>query len=256
MKENLKDVTFLIPLKIDSDDRKENLKRTINFIEEHFDTNIIVCENDKISNKDFIESVSSNIHYMFDFDDSGIFKYTKVLNDMTKQSKTPITSNYDVDCIFPVEQIMDSVNAIRSNKLEVVYPYAGPFIDVPKTEFNNLSKGNFASINMNNCQILHPQSVGGCIFFNKESYTKAGLENENQLSWGFADNERINRMMILEMKVGRTKGNCYHMSHSRDLNGGFENPYIKQNEAEFKKISSMNKQQLQKYITTWKWIKK
>ena len=256
MKIDLKDVTFLIPLKLDSDDRRENLKRTINFIESNFDTNIIVCENDKVSNKEFIESISSNIHYMFDEDLSGIFKYTKVLNDMTKASKTSITSNYDVDCIFPKEQILASVNAIRSKQLEVVYPYEGPFIDIPKTEFANLSEGKFSSININQCQVLHPQSVGGCIFFDKKAYTKAGLENENQLSWGFADNERINRMMILEMKVGRVQGNCYHMSHSRDFNGGFENPYIKQNEAEFKKISSMNKQQLQKYIKTWPWIKK
>ena len=92
MKIDLKDVTFLIPLKLDSDDRRENLKRTINFIESNFDTNIIVCENDKVSNKEFIESISSNIHYMFDEDLSGIFKYTKVLNDMTKASKTSITS--------------------------------------------------------------------------------------------------------------------------------------------------------------------
>ena len=80
------------------------------------------------------------------------------------------------------------------------------------------------------------------------------LENENQLSWGFADNERITRMQILEMKIGRIKGYCYHMSHSRDLNGGFENPYIKQNEAEFNKVRSMNKEQLESYIKTWEWL--
>ncbi len=251
---DLKDVTFSISLKLDSEDRKRNLKNTINFLEKNFDTNIIVCENDKVSNKDFILSLSPNIHYIFDEDKTGIFKYTKVLNDMTKASKTPIVSNYDVDCLFKPTQIISAVNSIREHGFDVVFPYGGPFIDVPLQQIPLLESEKFDELNMNMCPVLHPQSVGGCIFFNKEAYTKAGLENENQLSWGFADNERITRMQILEMKIGRVPGYCYHMSHSRDLNGGFENPYIKQNEAEFNKVRSMNKEQLESYIKTWEWL--
>ena len=47
MKTDLTDVTFIIPVKIDSDDRRRNLKITLSYLQRNFDTNIIVCESDK-----------------------------------------------------------------------------------------------------------------------------------------------------------------------------------------------------------------
>mgnify|MGYP003672749658 CR=1 FL=1 len=252
-KRNLQDVTFVIPLKLDSEDRKRNLRICVNFIERHFDTNIIVCENDKVSNKDYVKTVSSKIKYMFDEDKTGIFKYTKILNDMTKEATTPIIANYDVDCIFNPDAILSAVEAIRSKSFDVVFPYGGPFVDVKPSQFHHIENDTITDINVSECQVLHPQSCGGCIFFDKQKYYEAGLENEKQISWGFADNERMARINILEYRIGRVPGNCYHMSHSRDHNGWFSE-HTKQNEIEFNKVASMKKEQLKEYIKTFEWL--
>ena len=254
MKRDLKDVTFVIPLKIDSEDRKRNLQMCVGFLERHFDTNIIVGENDKKSNEEFVKSVSSNIHYIFDEDKSGVFKYTKILNDMTKASTTPIIANYDVDCIFTPDDIFAAVEAIRNNSHDVIYPYGGAFWDINPSQFIHIKNDALQNIDLQECRLLHPQSCGGCIFFNKEKYYEAGLENEKQISWGFADNERLVRMQILELRIGRTNGLCYHMSHSRDENGWFSE-HTNENEKEFNKVRSMNKEQLQEYVKTFEWLK-
>lgn len=47
---NLTDVTFLIPLRIDSIDRLENLLEVISFIDKHFDTNIHLLEASELNN--------------------------------------------------------------------------------------------------------------------------------------------------------------------------------------------------------------
>ena len=49
---DFRDVTFIIPIRFDSEDRKRNFKITIGFLEKTFDTNIIVMESDKESNEE------------------------------------------------------------------------------------------------------------------------------------------------------------------------------------------------------------
>jgi len=80
---DFKDVTFIIPVRFDSEDRKRNFRITIAFLEKHFDTNIIVMESDKTSNEEFVKSISEKLTYVFEKNDSHLFHRTKMLNDMT-----------------------------------------------------------------------------------------------------------------------------------------------------------------------------
>ena len=41
---NLKDTTFVIPFKLDSGDRVENIKLIVSYIFRNFDTNILIAE--------------------------------------------------------------------------------------------------------------------------------------------------------------------------------------------------------------------
>ena len=45
MKHDLKDITFTIPVRIDSKDRFDNIHYIIDYLTANFDTNIIVFEN-------------------------------------------------------------------------------------------------------------------------------------------------------------------------------------------------------------------
>ena len=51
MKIDFSDVTFLIPVRVDSVIRIENLMATIRFLQRNFHTNIIVLEADTYKNK-------------------------------------------------------------------------------------------------------------------------------------------------------------------------------------------------------------
>lgn len=252
---NLKDVTFIIPVKLDSDDRRRNMKITLSYLQRNFDTNIIVCESDKESNEEFIQSCAIRpIIYMFDEDSSGIFHRTRILNEMTEASPTNIVVNYDIDVVFPVENYVAARDAINQGT-DLVFPYGGPFFDIGEDLFRYVNENNVSQIPVQENQLLHPNSVGGAFFFNRERYKKAGLENENFLAWGFEDNERIIRLQKLGYKLGRVNGNCYHLTHHRDHNGWFTNPYIKENEAELEKIKNMNESEIRSYVSTWDWIK-
>ena len=247
-------MTFIIPVRFDSEDRKRNFKITITFLEKHFDTNIIVMESDKISNEQFVKSISKKLTYVFEKNDSHLFHRTKMLNDMTKMSKTNFVVNYDIDVVFRPNQYV-TCREILKNGLNFVFPYSGKFYDINSNFFDKIVNSNFDSIDLNMCTLFNPNSVGGALFFNKDVYKKIGLENENFISWGHEDWERIGRIQKMGYEIARVDGVLYHLTHERSINSASSNPKYHSNGMEYQKIMTMNKQQLEEHIKSWDWLK-
>lgn len=250
---NFKDVTFIVPVRFDSQDRKDNFKTSMNFLLRNFDTNIIVLESDENSNEEFVKSISEKIKYVFEKNDEKLFHRTRLLNDMTKMSETNIIVNYDVDVIFTVNQYIESRNKILEG-CDMVFPYSGKFYDVQKNQFHLVDSDRIDEIDFSQCTLFNPNSVGGAFFFNKERYVSIGLENENFVSWGHEDWERVVRIETMGHKLCRVDGVLYHLTHSRTHNSSDRNPFFNINGQEFNRIRSMNKEQLTNHIKTWPWI--
>jgi|688.fasta_scaffold08806_19 hypothetical protein len=253
MKINLKDVTFIIPIKLDSNDRLNNYTIVINHLTNLFDTNIIVCESDRNSNENLLK-IHENIEYVFYENKTDYFHRTKILNIMTKMAKTNIICNYDTDVVFPEQQYISSVNKIKKDNCTIVFPYGGKFMNVPNKFFDLIKNNNFYEIDEDLLELAHPNSLGGAFFFDKEKYTTVGLENENFMSWGFEDNERVSRLQKLNHQICRVPGLLFHLNHQRGVDSVPENPYYRKNMQEYGKINSMSKTDLESYIKNWYWV--
>jgi hypothetical protein len=243
MKYDLKDVTFCIPVKLDSGERSENLRISREYLLSNFETNVLVGE-----------QAPKQIDYsiLYDFGTNFFYK-TKLLNELYKQSKTPIVVSYDCDVILPVEQLVEAANKIR-NGYDFVYPYDSHFYDVERKYIDYLTNKKFNEIpNKTSLSIV---SYGGCCFFNKEKYKVAGYTNENFRSWGLEDTEIWYRLMKLNFKLDRVPGFLYHMSHPRGVDSSQSNPYHVQNYEEIRKIEDISSDDLRSYIATWKWLEK
>ena len=250
---NFKDVTFIVPVRFDSEDRRINFKISMNYLLKNFDTNIIVLDSDKESNEDFVNSISEKIIYIFEKNDEKLFHRTRLLNEMTKITKTNIVVNYDVDVIFKIQDYIDCKEKIL-NGCTMCFPYAGKFYDIPKKFFNKIESNNLNDIPLGECTLFNPNSVGGAFFFDKEKYSSIGLENENFISWGHEDWERIVRVQKMDHEMCRTDGDLFHLTHYRTPNSSDQNPFYQFNGQEFHRINNMNKEQLEKHIKTWSWI--
>ena len=68
MKNYLSEVTFIIALKIDSNDRLENINIIINYLQTNFITNIILIESGNSSHQNQFEFDIKNIFYKFVYD--------------------------------------------------------------------------------------------------------------------------------------------------------------------------------------------
>ena len=219
------DLTFILPIRIDSMIRLENFLTVLWFLRST-KTRIVVVEADHhIIDvvKPFLPK-SSLVRYIYIPDDDPIFFRTHFINVALDEVHTNIVSVWDADVIVDKRQLFSSYEAIRSGQYDCSYPYDGMFLNTDmmfrreymlhhdirvllkyKNYFNALYGKNF---------------VGGGFLVNTEQYRSAGAENENFYGWGPEDGDRIQRWESRGYRIHRSKGPMFHLCHPRDLNGG------------------------------------
>jgi len=269
----LKEATFIIPLRIETDDRMRNIITTLIYLLRGFDTNIIVKEFDSVST--FEQSVLpqlqqaltkdqlKNLVHVFEQTDDYTFHRTKLLNDMTMMATTPIVVNYDSDIILPKHVYKQAVDLImngfinpefpnaKPEPIKVVYPYGyGEY--QRQIFFDDEQASNFVNSNFNFLAFTNTRpwdaKFGFCQFFDREEYIRLGMENENFVSYGYEDDERYNRFNQLS-HVARIDDAVYHLEHKRTSNSWFNNPHIEENRSLFGYLSRMSPENILKYYT-------
>lgn len=244
---SLKMVTFVIPIKCDSNDRIFNLELIIDYLRKNFDTNIIVGEAETSIPGRLQGKCDSYIKYYIPK-----FHRAYILNQMYKEVKTPIICNYDADVLFEKEKYLDSANLILHDGYDIVYPYSGRFMDVSKVHHKRIRDELDITFLVNiEHNVRHHNSLGGAYFFNSNLLYKGIMENEKFKSWGCEDRERYYRYSILGFKIKRVPGDLYHLVHYRDKSCYINSPGCKEGEKEFNKVSHMNKEEILSYMYTW-----
>jgi len=234
MKLDLKDVTFLLPIRVDSIVRLENVLEVIHYLQKCFKTNIIVHEgssNERSLLKRLLPKKS--VQYYYNFDEDPIFYRTKYLNLMTLQVKTKYLAIWDVDVIIPKKQILDSVNALRTFSFDIAFPYDGTFLDtseILRLIYIKERNINILIRNHEKMNKIYGEGVlcGGAIIVNTDKYIQSGMENESFYGWGPEDSERFCRWSNLEYRIYRSNGPLFHFTHPRDLNGKFNSHHQRQ----------------------------
>lgn len=250
--------TFMIPVKIESDDRRVNLSIVVEYILKHFNTYIIIYEQDLTSKVPalFKPHWHPKVRHVFFPSDSQFFHKTRALNMMTKMSHTPVVVSYDSDILFPINQIADAANCVALGRKPFCYPFNTRLYHIEKNFIPTIqSTLDLASIGSNTA-LRHPAvPPGGAFFINKSKFFQCGLENENFISWGPEDQERLYRVVKLGFEVEFINGPIFHLDHSRTPNSNATHAQFARNEAEFNKIKSMSVGELRNYIGTWPWTR-
>lgn len=255
MKKDLSEITFTIPVRIDSTDRKENLICIINYLLQGGATNIIIYENGPEINKFVYDDKRVKIIREVN---NGPFHRTQYLNKMAKLATTKLIANYDCDVMFPYKQLHKAYDILLNDEADIVFPYDGLFVNIPrillKDRTSCVHEANVEELNPNDYPNFGKNSMGGALFWKRDVFVKGGMENENFISWGAEDWERVRRFTKLGYRFGRVKGPLYHIDHSRTQDSNESNPYYQRNVTEFQKVDAMSKEQLESYIKTWPWL--
>ena len=242
------DCTFIVPVRIESDDRLKNFTIIYDYLSRNFETNIIVYECSK--EPSVTNLIRDDVTYIYHKQTEDIFHRTKYLNRMLSMVTTAVTINYDVDVILPIESYLIAYKKIIRQEYDLVYPFSIGKYQKKVNESGRKKLLDKASIteltphDYSDCQCEY----GHCQFVNTQSYKSYGWENEHFVSYGPEDRERYDRFTKFEKKVMHLdKGYVYHIEHSRGNDSSEKNPFFEHNSNLHKKLGSMTKDQLTTY---------
>ena len=268
MKHDLTKATFIIPVRIESQDRMRNVIASTIFLLQNFDTKIIIKEVDDASVyekfiapqiREYLGDSYKNLSHFFQYSVEPLFHRQRILNEMVMASNTEIVVNYDCDVILPIESYLQAYNSILDGENDVVYPYGQGMYqrqvspeDAVVNEF--LEDFDFDVLDRNSKE--HTSDYGWAQFFRKEVYINGGLENENFRAYAPEDLERFYRFQTLGYNVGRVNNTVYHLEHARGENSWFNNPHMENNTQEWEKIKVMSKEELIEYYSRQEYLKK
>lgn len=258
-KTDLRNLTFCIPVRVDSANRKRNLYSVLKFYSLNTHSHYIILEADKQCHLQDLP-FSDEQSYKFVKDDNLIFHRTHYINQMLAKVKTPFAAIWDTDAIVPILQLSKAYDLLSEEKDTLIYPYDGYFWNINNffsTIFSQkLNIHIFKSHLMERRLIYSSHARGGGFLVNVNLYKECGWENEFFRGWGPEDEERYKRLVILGRTPKRISGEMYHLFHPRGYNSrDYDDKTAYQTKREYCKICNMLPTDLKQYIKTWKWIK-
>jgi predicted glycosyltransferase involved in capsule biosynthesis len=258
---NLKDTTFIIPIKIEHPDRYRNTKTTLRFLNEYFKTNVFIYEisEDGESKIDFKSSLKNLSIKHWVVKEEGIFHRTKYLNIMLDVVKTKVVVNYDIDVILSPSNYLECQQAILKGDSDVIYPYEFGLGQKMVHERINLEEFYESGFDINYIDDRHDifnlygAEYGHCMFFNTDVYKKNGGENENFISYGPEDKERGERFTRFGFRVDWKPGYyVYHFEHHRGDDSSPRNPSFDHNWSVYNNLNDLCERDFGAYTEYYK----
>ena len=260
------DLTFLIPTRIETEDRLRNIISSVSYLLRHVPAKVIVKE---VSGRDTFRfralpeikkyADTDNLTYLYEESNEPLFCKSKVLNDLIVASDTMVVANYDADCILPKESYKQAYELIQYGETDVVYPY-GCGIYQWKAEYNPQIYEEFVkswdgTSVLDKSKTLSNSTIGWCQFVNRQKYIDSYMMNENFVSWGCEDDEFYFRMSTLGNRIARIEDYVYHLEHGRTHNSWFSNPNFNNNWNLWNTIKTFDREQLVEYYKNQDYLK-
>lgn len=272
MKRDLKDCTFIIPVRIESEDRLRNVITVLCYLNTNFDTNIIVKEVDKESVfadralpqiQEFCEDVSC-IRHIFEQSDDPLFLREKILNEMLVETTTKVVVNYDCDVLFEPEVYLEAYRRIMEDECDMVYPYGeGPWqyrVRATDQVVSDFLNEDFDFKVLQDASWVDNAGEGWVQFLSRDVYFEGGMENENFMGSAPDDFERRYRFTTLGYRVDRLDNHICHLEHSRGMNSYpqsmSQHPYWEHNWGLWEQLKTYNKEQLVEYYSKQEYLQK
>ena len=261
---DLRDVTFIVPIFLDTPERLRNLQQNVRFLTSLFETQILIGEHKSpevapVSQQ--LEEFGERFEYLEFPGAKDNFFRTRLLNQLLARVQTPLVCNLDCDAFFSSRQYLMSAQLLRWDAAEFVLPYDSATIHIaPQAQDGVLRILQSRPLDESEIARLaelvwNGDSVGGAIFGKTPIYRDCGGENEKFLGWGWEDFERLSRFQKLGLRVSRTPGNFHHFTHPRGATSSELHAHYEANWNEYQRIEKTTRAQLECEIKNWNWAR-
>lgn len=249
---DLKETTFIIPVCVESQDRLNNARTVLGYLNHHFNANVIIHELSNGGSKlPFLNEFKNlTIEHIIEESDMSTYHRTRQLNEMLDIVKTKVVVNYDIDVLLPIPTYVKATEMILNDKSDIVYPYGDGVYQ--KRIFTTFNRNKFDVefdldyITKNDYDVWNAK-YGHCIFLNTKKYKSCGGENELFIAYGPEDTERYERFIKIGYNVDRINNIVCHLEHSRTQFSDATNSHFNKNNSLYNSLNTMNKEEIINY---------
>lgn len=281
---DLNGITFLTFVRLDNEERKDNLKAMHSFYRNSCENyQHIFIEDDKEPKVTDTIDLGKDDVVVFSKSDTE-WRKGEGFNKGIKLAKTNILNFIDTDIVIDPNQLLETAGRLREDdKAGLMYPYNGLFLCAEKPlkdkfcktlnykdllvvpeaveQYTGIKDNNFTDqmsyVNKvyNDILIGHMASKGGCVMGRKDNLVKCNGYNPNFCGWGYEDDEVPLRVSKLGFNVTRVNGKgkvIWHLHHFDGTGSEKEKqPFYKENFDIMYFVSSSTSYKLKEYIKTW-----
>lgn len=245
---DLWDVTFIVPIFIDTPEQLCNLQNNLRHLTTLFETTILIGEHKApevapVSQK--LSEFAGSFDYLEFPGAHENFFHTRLLNQLLARVSTPLVCNLDCDAFFSSRQYLMAAQLLRWDAAEFVLPQNGPTIHISQQAQDEvLQVLQTRSLDENEIARLaelvwNGDSVGGEVFGKTQIYRDCGGENENFVGWGWEDFERVSRLEKLGHRLLRTPGALSHFTHPRGATSSDSHQHYHANWNEYQRVDAL-----------------
>ena len=246
------DLTVLIPMRVDTPDRVRNVITCTTAILNSLNCRVVVGIGDPSL---LMGSLDPRVEIVAVPDDPReSFHRTRMINLLASKCTTSFIAIVDTDVVVSSNQWVQALDLLRRSEADFVYPYDGRMVEVPYGAHSWLERGEFDALPPSAVSLIEPLSVGGCFIVVQDRFLEYGMENENFISWGYEDNERLIRAHKFGLRVRRVDGVIHHIAHRRGLDSQPNNPHVHRNAEELRRIKNLTDRQLRAEVRMWSWM--
>ena len=281
---DLKGITFLTFVRLDNQERKNNLKAMHSFYRNSCENyQHIFIEDDKEPKVTDTIDLGKDDVVVFSKSDTE-WRKGEGFNKGIKLAKTNILNFIDTDIIIDPNQLLETADCLwEDDNAGLMYPYNGLFLCAEKPLkdkfcetlnyeellvipeavelYTGIKDNNFTDqmsyVNKvyNDILIGHMASKGGCVMGRKDNLVKCNGYNPNFCGWGYEDDEIPLRVSKLGFNVTRVNGKgkvIWHLHHFDGTGSEKEKqPFYKENFEIMYFVSNSTSYKLKDYIKTW-----
>ena len=270
---DLRDISFLIHVRLDVDERLENLTAVMDYYHEHcINVEFVIVNDDTEPDKrlkSLHEKYGDTSRFLFQ-QNKDIYHRTRAFNVGSTSTDRPYIIAGDTDVIVHPKHILKSVQILKSDdKIAAVFPYNGLFIELNDKlkqqlietrdtsslyEFIPPADKHAPEYKDDNITIIHDKSKGGCIVYSHKHWNTFNGYNPNFIGWGLEDDEIAHRIYVLGYYVVRVDDKeavAWHLSHPNTMRK--DNPHFDNNEKLCNFVGGiLDKPSMTAYIQSWK----
>lgn len=255
----MKDLTFIMPIRVDTEDRVDNCLTILHFLQQHFpQSEVLLMEQDAEIRTDRIVEAFPSVRRDFAFNPDRFSKSVAVNTGIVLATRALICM-CDTDILLHPVAIRRAAEMLRKRRKRVVIPHNRMVLDVSgalKAEISrSLDMEKYGKVRRFvdapiRADIVLRDNNGGIFMADKEVLVLEGGLNKKMISYGWEDSEFCRRLDKLGYYTFMLpEFNLVHLDHRRGPDSQI-NEMFDVNRSEFEKITAMSRRQLQLYVET------